>query len=367
MIWIILGLWALGFLLLPRVPLCPRTSQRTALPALSIIIPARNEEHNLRRLLTSINNLSTRPQEVIVVDDDSTDRTADIARELGATLLSAPSLPEGWRGKTWACQHGAEAAAGERLLFLDADTVLKSDALERIQAAVQPGDCPVLTLGPYHDVEKPYEELSAIFNLMTHMGMGAFSLFGSPDHPHGLFGPFLFIHRRAYNDVGGHAAVRAEILENMSLCELLRRQGIPMRCLGGRGVVHTRMYPEGLASLIEGWTKAFATGAAKTKALTLWLSVAWMTGAVLAAIFTVLALLDLTQPIALALTYPAYALSLYFMLRGIGRFSVWSSILYPLLLATFFIVFARSAFLRQSKRQVTWKGRSMDAVEREGS
>jgi len=366
MIWIILGLWALGFVLLPRIPLCPRGPLKDALPAISIIIPARNEEHNIQRLLSSINSMSMHAHEVIVVDDDSTDRTAEIARELGARVLPAPPLPEGWRGKTWACQHGARAATGERLLFLDADTVLKPDALERIHAAIQPGACQVLTLGPFHDVEKPYEQLSAIFNLMTYMGMGAFSLFGSPDNPHGLFGPFLYIHRRAYEDVGGHAAVRAEILENMSLCALLRKKGVNMRCLGGRGMVHTRMYPDGLASLIEGWTKAFATGASKTQPLTLLLSVAWMTGAMLAFIFSVLSLFDTTLSAGLAVTYLAYAASIYVMLRSIGRFSPWSSALYPLLLFAFLIVFGRSAFLRQSRRQVTWKGRSMDAATHKG-
>lgn len=367
MLWVILGLWALGFVLLPRVPVCPRGPARGDLPRISIIIPARDEEHNIRHLLTSIDALSTRAHEVIVVDDGSTDRTAEIAQALGARVLSAPPLPDGWRGKTWACQHGAGAATGDMLLFLDADTVLKPDALERIHAACRSDVCQVLSLGPYHEAEKPYEQLSAVFNLLTHMGMGAFSLAGSPDRPRGLFGPFLFIDKHVYQSVGGHAVVRAEILENMSLCAILRKQQVKMRCLGGKGVVHTRMYPDGLASLIEGWTKAFAAGASKTEPLTLWLSVAWMTGAIMAFIFSALAPLVASMPISLTVTYPIYAVSLFVMLRKIGRFSPWSCAIYPVLFVAFFVIFSRSAYRRQAGRQVTWKGRSMNAAHQEGS
>ena len=94
---------------------------------LSIIIPARNEEQNLPVLLCSINAQTVKPPEVIVVDDGSTDRTAEVAREFGAAVIASKPLPDGWRGKTWACQQGAQAATGDLLLFLDADTWFAAD------------------------------------------------------------------------------------------------------------------------------------------------------------------------------------------------------------------------------------------------
>lgn len=361
MIWIILALWALGFVLLWRVPVCPHEGDEKTSANISLIIPARNEEHNLERLLASVARQSLKPFEVIVVDDGSTDRTADIARKYGALVLPAPPLPGGWRGKNWACWQGVQIARGDDFLFLDADVILQPGAFERIHHAYDRDDCSVLSLGPYHEVQKPYEQLSAVFNLMMFMGMGSFSLTGSPDDPRGLFGPFCLFDRDAYQAVGGHKSVRGEILENMSLCALLRGMGFKLCCLGGKGVVHIRMYPDGLSSLIEGWTKAFASGASKTEPLTLALAALWMTGGMLAWIFSMLSLLISWISPLVIITYAAYAVGMYFMLRAIGRFTWWSCALYPLLLMTFFIIFFRSAFARKFGGQVTWKGRTMDA------
>lgn len=360
MIWVVLLLWALGPVLLCRMPRCPEGPAPEPVTKISLIIPARNEEHNIRRLLESVSRLHRKPYEIIVVDDASTDRTSEVASSFGASVQAAPPLPEGWRGKAWACWQGARIATGDALLFLDADTVLQPRALVRMDTAYSRGGCRVLSIGPYHEVKKPYEEFSAIFNLLMFMGMKSFSMFGSPDDPHGLFGPCLLIDRLAYEQVGGHRAVQGEILENMSLCQVLRQRQIPMRCLGGRGVVHVRMYPDGFGSLVEGWTKAFASGAAKTEPLTLLLTVAWMTGGMLAFSLWALSPFHSSLSSSLGWTYAAYAVMIFIMLRAIGRFAVWSAALYPLLLITFFVVFARSAILGRRGGRVRWKGRVIE-------
>lgn len=366
MLWVIVGLWALGFVLLWRIPICPASSGQPP-PAISVIIPARNEESNLRPLLESLQRQTTPAVEVIVVDDQSTDRTADLARELDAAVVASEDLPDGWRGKTWACQQGARAAQGDLFLFIDADTRLEADALERLGAAFSQHGRAAVSLGPYHDVVRPYEQFSAIFNLLTFMGMGSFSAYGSPDAPDGLFGPCLLIDRVAYERIGGHESVKGEILEHMSMCQLLRVKDVPMLCLGGREVIHTRMYPHGFASLIEGWTKAFAAGASKTNPLTLILTIAWMTGGMLAFILSALAPVLSPAFYMYLLPYAAYAVEIYRMLRRIGSFRAWSALLYPLLLISFFIIFFRSALLKKRGKAVTWKGRSMPASESGGS
>ena len=102
------------------------------LSRLSIIIPARNEAHNLPRLLDSIFSQPIPPLEVLVVDDASTDATASVATAHGATVVSSLPLPDGWRGKPWACHQGALATKGELLLFLDADCWFEPGGLDRI-------------------------------------------------------------------------------------------------------------------------------------------------------------------------------------------------------------------------------------------
>ena len=105
-------LWALGFLLLPRLRRPVATDAPATTQPVSVIVPARNEERNLPTLLRSLAEQSVKPREVVVVDDGSTDRTAEIARQCGATVIASQPLPEGWRGKTWACHQGAPSVRG---------------------------------------------------------------------------------------------------------------------------------------------------------------------------------------------------------------------------------------------------------------
>ena len=234
-----------------------------------MIIPARNEEHNLPILLRSLADQTSKPAEIIVVDDGSTDRTAVLARELGARAISSRPLPEGWHGKTWACQQGADAATGELLLFVDADTWFEPDGLGRILAHYPGG---AYSVGPYHAVQRPYEDLSLFFNFNMTVGVV----------PRGLFGQMLLVDRESYWRVGGHAAVRGRILENCQLAAQFKAAGISTRSAIGRGVYSFRMYPNGLRELIEGWTKGFASGAGQTPRGALALTVAWMIGLMLA-------------------------------------------------------------------------------------
>ncbi len=362
MILVVFFLCALGFVLIWRVPACPRAMPRCAADqTVSIIVPARDESHNLPRMLESIAAQEMPPLEVIVMDDDSSDGTAHVARAHGATVYTVPPLPPGWRGKTWACWNGAQHARGDVMLFLDADTwFAQADALARIETACRNAGCRALSLAPYHVTRRFYEQFSAVFNLLTAAGIDCFSLYGSPDRPHGLFGPMLWIERAAYESCGGHRAVRAEILENMSLAPVLRQRGIPMACRGGRGVLHVRMYPRGWRSLVDGWTKAFAAGAGKTSPRALLVSIAWLTGGMLALLTAV----HPPNPWWMAvLPYAAYVLVFHRMLRPLGAFAPWVPILYPIPFVGFFLIFTRSLILQKSRGAVSWKGRAIPPGE----
>lgn len=367
MMWVIAGLWLLGFVLLWRVPLCRLDVKPATLPSVSVIIPARNEEKNIGRLMDSIRGQSLAPLEIIVVDDDSEDRTAAIASAAGAKVVAAPSLPDGWRGKNWSCWFGASRARGEVILFLDADTVLKPLAIHRMLLMLQQHGVDALTLAPYHDVQRPYEQLSAMFNLMMVAGIGAFSLFGSPSRPAGLFGPVVMIKRDVYESVGGHEAVKGEILDQMAFGGVLRAHGKKMLCLGGRGTVHVRMYPDGWKSMVEGWTKAFASGASGSGRVELLLSIAWITGGMLAWIMVVVASITAYPAKPFLVAYAMFALQTHGLLRRIGSFRAYASALYPVLLLFFFVVFFSSALRRRQRAHVSWKGRRIKSVEDSGA
>ena len=236
-----LGLPA-GFLLIRRIPTCPPAGPCAA-TSLSIIIPARNEEQNLPRLLGSIAHSATRPAEVLVVDDGSTDNSAAVAASLGARVMTSAAKPAGWTGKSWACHQGAQSAIGQLLLFLDADTYFLPGGLDRVISRWlgERDRRLVLSLLPYHAMEAPYEQLSLFFNVLMAAGAGGFGAVAAPR----LFGQSLLISKDAYFAAGGHAAVRGVVLENLRWASKLRDCGAKILCLGGRGTLHMRMFPEG--------------------------------------------------------------------------------------------------------------------------
>ena len=339
---ITLALWANGFLLLRYLRRCAEGKPSARGPAVSLIIPARNEERNLPTLLRSLVSQTAKSGETIVVDDGSTDRTAEVARQLSAIVIPSQPLPEGWRGKTWACHQGAQAATGDLLLFVDADTWFEPDGLGRILSAYEGG---ALSVGPYHGVRKLYEELSLFFNFNMVCGTV----------PRGLFGQMLLVDRESYQRVGGHAAVRGRILENFWLASQFRAAAIATRSVTGRGVLAFRMYPDGLRELIAGWTKGFASGAGQTPRAAMFLLVAWMTGLMLAPLDWLVAG-DWHWWGAL---YLLCAAQVAWFSRQVGAFRWYTALLYPVPLVFFFAVFFWS--VARPGRMVTWKGREVHA------
>jgi len=340
-------LWAAGFLLWPRLRKC-MIAQPPGLAAnlkdhVSLIIPARNEAHNLPYLLKSLAEQSLKPLEVIVVDDGSTDDTAEVARRHGATILISRPLPADWRGKTWACHQGAEAASADMLCFVDADTRFdQPDGLRKLLDAWREG---AYSVCPWHAVERPWEHLSLFFNLNMLLGTV----------PDGLFGQLLLIDRESYRKTGGHEKVRDKILENFRFARYCREAGVPAKSAVGRGIISFRMYPGGPREMIEGWTKGFASGAGQTSGRVLGLIIGWFTGLMLICIGMFVS----------GFAWPWMALYLIATIqvgifaRRAGDFRWWLAPLFPLALVFFFWLFARSA--RRSGKPVTWKGREIHA------
>ena len=148
--WFIFCFWLFGFWFLWKIPIPGdrrRSSPRRG--SLSVIIPARNEERNIGLLLASLKSQSSEPMEVIVVDDQSDDRTSEIAESLGCRTLRSTDLPPGWAGKPWACMQGAREAQGDLLLFLDADTVMAPGGLEKLLMSF-PESGGLISVQPYH-------------------------------------------------------------------------------------------------------------------------------------------------------------------------------------------------------------------------
>lgn len=216
-----------------------------------------------------------------------------------------------------------------------------------------------MSVQPWHDTRRPYEQLSAFFNLIALLSVDAFTPLGRRIRPTGAFGPCLVVGRATYDASGGHAdrRVRGAVLDDVEFARAVQRAGGSVTLFGGRGTLRFRMYPEGIGQLVEGWTKNFAGGAAGTRPLTLLLVLAWVSG-LIASTYALLPSTDLDLAPASAV-YAAYVVQLLVLFRRVGRFGPVTAALFPVPLIFFLGVFLRSAVLTFVKGEVRWRGRAL--------
>jgi 4,4'-diaponeurosporenoate glycosyltransferase len=359
--------WLLPFLLLWKIPYPQHQGQpaeNQSWPAVSVVIPARNEERSLPTLLESLQRQDLRPDEIIVVNDHSNDATAEIAARGGATVIESEPLPRGWLGKPWACWQGAQQARGQLLVFLDADTFLETEGLRKIVSSylVHGG---LLSVWPYHRMKHIYERLSALFNIIIMASMRSFTLQGRNSLNLGAFGPCVVCQRSDYFTAGGHQGVRGAILEDVALGQEFQRAGFGIHNYGGRGAVSFRMYPAGIGSLVTGFTKSMASGAQAASPKILIPIFLWVAGGFIVSFLLPFTLIgsNLQASLPWLILQLLYTLQIFWILSRMGNYGLVSALLYPLLFLFFAAVFVYSLLRTFFLREVRWKGRKID-IER---
>ena len=224
----------------------------------SIIIAARNEEANLQACLQSLVAQATPTYEVIVVDDNSTDRTRWIAESFPSVrTIPADPLPAGWSGKCNACWSGAKVAEGKWLLFTDADTRHAPNSVEQGLREAEANGAAMLSYSPRQEVHGFWERtlMPVIFAELTKTYRP--KEVSDPASPAAAAnGQYFLIRRDVYDNVGGHAAVAQAILEDVELAKLVKRAGYKLQFRMAEAV-RTRMY-RSFGQMWEGWTKNLA-------------------------------------------------------------------------------------------------------------
>lgn len=331
---------------------------------LSIIIPARNEEKSILNLLNSLACQSVAPYEIILVNDQSTDATEEIARTFTSRaikIINIDSLPKGWLGKSWSCFTGANNSGGELLLFLDADTTLEKNGIEKILGCYSKYGRGVISVQPFHKIKELYENFSAYFNIIIMGAINVFTPFQFRFKPIGAFGPCMLCEKKDYFKIGGHAIAKAEILEDLEIGKKFLKSNIPLYCFGGKGTISFRMYPNGLKDIIHGFSRGFTMGAKSTAIINLLIIIAWIAGAFfpVTLIFQNIIQTNIIELTTGLIFYAAYAAQLYWMLWRIGSFNIITAIFFPVFLIFFIIIFFWSLILNLFKLKISWKGRSV--------
>ena len=247
-------------------------------PAVSIIVPARNEEASLGTCLESLVTQTGVPFEIIVVDDHSTDRTREIAASFPQVrVIEAGPLPAGWTGKNNAVVTGAREARGEWLLFTDADTVHLGGSLARALAEAKENHAELLSYSP-EQVAVTFWEMATLPVIFAELARQyPPSRVSDPNSPEAAAnGQYILARRDAYDAIGGHTAVAGKILEDVALARAFKSAGRTIRFRYAADAVRTRMY-RNFRQLHEGWTKNLALlfpnpGWLAAKTLALWSS-----------------------------------------------------------------------------------------------
>jgi glycosyltransferase involved in cell wall biosynthesis len=228
-------------------------------PRISAIVPARNEDAVIAACVESLAQ-QIEIAEILVVNDQSTDGTAEIVRRLipkfpQLRLLETTGLPPGWIGKNHAVWLGAQQATGDWLLFTDADAVHeKNSAAQALQIAAQ-SNAALVSFSPEQLMDTWYEKALIPFVYGRLSRNFSFDEINDPrDEAAAANGQFILIRRDAYNAVGGHASIAGEVLEDVALAKLVKRAGYPIWFGSGKGFVQVRMY-RSFSAMWTGWRK----------------------------------------------------------------------------------------------------------------
>lgn len=220
----------------------------------TIVIPARNEARRIGRLLTSIGSVTYPNFRVLVVDDASSDGTADLVTEAGFEVLHLARLPEGWTGKTWACWNGANQADGDWILFLDADVWLEPPALKCAVGHAMDRQVTMVSLFLRQECGSYWERLMLPFAYCLYfVGTRAQSVNRSARSALAN-GQFILVRRTSYLETGGHESIRGSVIDDVALARRFRSCGYPVLIARGESLGGVRMY-RNLNELRAGFVK----------------------------------------------------------------------------------------------------------------
>jgi glycosyltransferase involved in cell wall biosynthesis len=340
---------------------------------LTVVVPARDEADCLGACLESLVSQSEeifelgKDWELVVVDDRSTDKTAQIARGFaGVTVAEAGKLERGWTGKTNAIWTAARKARGRWLLFTDADTVHEPGNLRRAMHEASRHKVGMLSYSPRQLVSGLLQRsLMPLVFCELALAYPPAKVSDPNQRIAAANGQFLLVEREAYRRLGGHASVANRVLEDVELAFLAKRRKVGLRFRYAEDAVATRMY-RSTSAMVEGWTKNLALLFDNSLALAVWraldfgllLGLPVLTVLLWNARFAAHSLEWLGAGWVMALLW-VRTLVRFYMRVAKSNFPFVDCVLAPLGLPLFVVLLYRSWFQHRVLKRVSWKGREI--------
>jgi hypothetical protein len=335
--------------------------KEAALPSLTIVVPARNEEAEIEPALRSLLQLDYPRYEVVAIDDRSTDRTGAIMEQLAAEpaaqgrlrVVHVRELPAGWLGKLHAMWLGARQGSGEWLLFTDADCVFHPESLRRAVHYATSRGMDHLVLFPTAHMKTLGEQMLISFpQVMSIFAMRPWKIRDPKARDHIGVGAFNLIRRSAYEAIGTYEKLRLEVVDDLKLGESIKKAGLRQDVVYGRGLVALR-WGVGAAGIIGNLEKNLFAFLQFRLSLALAACVAGFFLCVLPFAGLLFAPGWARAPFALAVAMIAlgYALA--------ARLSAGSALLFvtcPASALLFVVAVLRSGFRTLKDGAVTWRG-----------
>lgn len=304
----------------------------------SVIIPCRNEEHNIGILLESLKSETTAISEIIVVDDGSTDRTVEVVRNYPQVrLIEAPAKPARWMGKSWACWQGAQIASSDLLLFTDADTLHRPGSVEKAVGFLESSSADLISAPPIHRLLLAFEKILGLFYLLPLIAT-AYREPGRPGRVYAI-GQYLLARKQAYFEVGGHEKIRESLADDIDLAQEFLASGKIYQVYPETGLYEVQMYA-GARPFLQGWKRLLRVGMKRTHVRSfvetvfvfhLFFNVSWV--------------------------FVLGVLGLMWEQSRHGRFAWWGALLAPLSVLLFIVLSLTALAERAFGKKVVWHGR----------
>lgn len=327
-------------------------------PSVSIVVAARNEARNIRGALQSLLAFDYPQLQVIVVNDRSDDATGTILDAMAAddprlAIVHVTDLPGGWLGKNHALWQGSQQAAGELLLFTDADVVMAPDTLARAVNYLQQERLD-------HLAATPEARMPTLFLNMFGAAFGLF--FGMFTRPwkaadprsacHIGIGAFNLVRAAAYRQVGGHQTIALRPDDDLKLGKIIKKAGFRQRLVYGTGLITVEWYAS-VRELVLGLEKNAFAGTDYR----LWLAASGVLFHLVASLWPYLALV-VTDGATLAV-YVAVVAVISLIVADGARFhgaSPWYALGFPLTAGLFVFIIIRTVICNLAKGGIVWRG-----------